>query len=147
MSITNASANGSIGVGSGGTGTSKRSQSDIYSYSTGTIGVTGSGFEATRKFAKDVNSYNVYSTYDVSDDFVRRLRFYTEAMIHGDMKEITTEYLLAIMAILQTVQNIKRPLTSNKVEQLWAVATEMKGSLPEDFARAIQNELVVGTML
>ena len=84
---------------------------------------------------------NPYHLEDVDEDFVRKLQVYTDAMLVGDIKNITSEYLWAVQAAVGALRHAKRPMSSERIERYWNEATEMKGSLPEDFARLIQGHL------
>lgn len=84
---------------------------------------------------------NPYNSEDVRDEFIRKLQVYTDAMLIGDMKVISSEYLYAVQAALSALRRAKQPMSSDRIERCWQEATEMKGSLPEDFAKIIQEQL------
>lgn len=96
---------------------------------------------SSRLFANNSSVSNPYHTDDVTDDFLRKLQVYTDAMLIGDIKTMSTEYLWAVNIALKVLQRAKHPLSSSRIERYWNEATEMKGSLPEDFARLIQTQL------
>jgi hypothetical protein len=84
---------------------------------------------------------NPYHTDEVTDDFLRKLQIYTDAMLIGDIKTMSSEYLWAVQAAVAVLRHAKHPMSSERIERYWNEATEMKGSLPEDFARLIQTQL------
>ena len=84
---------------------------------------------------------NPYNTDEVTDDFLRKLQVYTDAMLIGDIKTMSSEYLWAVQIALAVLRRAKHPMSSARIERYWNEATEMKGSLPEDFAKLIQEHL------
>jgi len=82
-----------------------------------------------------------YYPEDVDEDFIRKLQVYTDAMLVGDIKTVSSEYLWAVQAAIRVLRRVKHPMSSERIEAYWAEATEMKGSLPEDFAKIIQERL------
>lgn len=96
---------------------------------------------SSRLFSSNSAVSNPYHTDDVTDDFLRKLQVYTDAMLIGDIKTMSSEYLWAVNIALKVLQRAKHPLSSARIERYWNEATEMKGSLPEDFARLIQTQL------
>lgn len=104
------------------------------------IDTTFSG-PSSRLFANNSSVSNPYYPEDVTDEFLRKLHVYTDAMLIGDIKTVTTEYLWAVNMALKVLRQAKHPLSSARIERYWKEATEMKGSLPEDFARLIQDSL------
>ncbi len=85
---------------------------------------------------------NPYYPEDVDEDFIRKLQVYTDAMLVGDIKTVGSEYLWAVQAAIGVLRRAKCPMSTNQIEAYWAEATEMKGSLPEDFAKLIQSRLI-----
>jgi hypothetical protein len=84
---------------------------------------------------------NPYHSDDVTEEFIRKLQVYTDAMLVGDIKNVSNEYLWAVQAAIKVLRHAKSPLSSAQIEHYWNEATQMKGSLPEDFAKLIQNRL------
>lgn len=84
---------------------------------------------------------NPYYPEDVDEDFIRKLQVYTDAMLVGDIKTVSSEYLWAVQAAVGVLRRTRRLMTSEQIEAYWAEATEMKGNLPEDFAKIIQERL------
>lgn len=82
---------------------------------------------------------NPYHSEEVNEEFLRKLQVYTDAMLIGDIKTVSSEYLWAVQVSLAILRRTKHPVRPEHIEKLWNQATEMKGSLPEDFARLIQE--------
>lgn len=95
----------------------------------------------TKMFASR-NMLSPYNREDVSDEFVRRLIVYTDAMLIGDIKTISTEYLYAAKAIMETLHYTRRPLRPEWVERMWADATQEEGHLPENFAKKLHDHII-----
>jgi hypothetical protein len=63
-------------------------------------------------------------------------------MLVGDIKQISIEYLWAVGATINVLRRVNRPLDPTAIEHIWKHATDQKGSLPEDFAKALQDYLL-----
>ena len=80
-----------------------------------------------------------YSSEDVSEEFIRRVLVYTDAMIVGDIKNISSEYLFAVRAAMQSLQYTRRPISPDRVQALWERATKQDGHMAENFAKELHE--------
>lgn len=97
---------------------------------------------SSKIFTRSGGANNPYRDNEVNRDFLLRLETYTNAMLVGDIKQISTEYLWAVGATISVLRRVNRPIDPIAIEHIWKHATDQKGSLPEDFAKALQEFLL-----
>lgn len=97
---------------------------------------------STKIFTRSGGANNPYHNEDVNRNFLLRLETYTNAMLVGDIKQISTEYLWAVGATISVLRRATRELDPKTIERIWEYATNKKGSLPEDFAKTLQEHLL-----
>ena len=110
-------------------------------YHTMPVDATYSG-PSSKIFTRSGGANNPYHMEDVNRDFLLRLETYTNAMLVGDIKQISSEYLWAVGAAISLLRRVDRPLDSKLIEEIWQHASNKKGSLPEDFAKTLQEYLL-----
>ena len=110
-------------------------------YHTMPVDATYSG-PSSKIFTRSGGANNPYHMEDVNRDFLLRLETYTNAMLVGDIKQISSEYLWAVGATISVLRRVNKPIDPQVVEHIWKHSTDQKGSLPEDFAKAIQEFLL-----
>ena len=110
-------------------------------YNTMPVDATYSG-PSSKIFTRSGGANNPYRDDEVNRDFLLRLETYTNAMLVGDIKQISSEYLWAVGATISVLRRVNKPLDPKAIEHIWKHATDQKGSLPEDFATAIQEFLL-----
>jgi hypothetical protein len=93
-------------------------------------------------FSPSYESSGPYHTSEVTEEFLMRLNVYTNAMLNGDIKQISSEYLWAVNAALKVLRHANYKIRPELIEMLWKNAADGKGSLPEDFAKTIQDHLL-----
>lgn len=97
---------------------------------------------SSKIFTRSGGANNPYRDNEVNRDFLLRLETYTNAMLVGDIKQISTEYLWAVGAAISVLRRVNKPLDPQVIEHIWKDATDQKGSLPEDFAKSLQEFLL-----
>lgn len=95
----------------------------------------------TKMFANR-NMLSSYNKEDVSDEFVRQLIVYTNAMLIGDIKNISSEYLFAAKAAFETLHHTRRPIRPDWIERMWSDATSEEGHLAENFANKLRDHII-----
>jgi hypothetical protein len=95
-----------------------------------------------KTFSSAYESSGPYHTSEVTEEFIRRLSVYTNAMLAGDIKQISSEYLWAVSAALKVLRHANYKISPELIEMMWKNAADGKGSLPEDFASTLQDHLL-----
>lgn len=108
-------------------------------YKTMDVNVSNMGAPSPKMFCTNNYLGSPYSTDEVSEEFIRRLLVYTDAMLTGDIKNISSEYLFAVRTAMQVLQYTRRPLSPERIEQLWNRATKEDGHMAENFAKELHQ--------
>lgn len=103
------------------------------------VGQVIQGAPFSKMFSSSNYMGSPYHTEDVTEEFIRRLIVYTDAMVVGDIKTISSEYLFAVKAAMQSLQYTRRPINSERVQQLWEKVTKQDGHIAENFAKELQD--------
>lgn len=122
-----------------GTGINIVNSQPYYSISVDNTRPTDGGHKI---FAPIYDFSGPYHTSEVTEEFITRVNVYTNAMLSGDIKQISSEYLWAVKAALNVLKRANHKLSPELTEMLWKQAADGKGSLPEDFAKAVQQHVL-----